>query len=131
MINVDYKRVVGTLNIKCTDGKYHDFRLFDSNCLMACVNFYTNSKGEHYSNLVTFFSGETHLKNCLGLSKGYTSCLDDQTFKLNMAYQPNVDMAKLIMRALAKGKSTCKVECYYEPIVELSQEEIDKFYEGE
>ena len=55
----------------CRDGKEHEFtlNLYCGNALMIATYEYTDEDGADKYDLMWFFTGEEHARNCLGLKK--------------------------------------------------------------
>ena len=68
-LRYDYKSVSGTVTVN-EDGTENTFKWYQGNALMIVVREYEKD-GETYHDLVWFFIGKDHARNCLGLSKGH------------------------------------------------------------
>lgn len=75
----------------------NQYNLYDGNALMiAC--FETNNTYQLYN----FFADKNHMKNCLGLTKGYDNIYEDKEIKLVL--KPNSKSAKTIAEGFIKAK---------------------------
>lgn len=69
MLNVDYKKQIGSVEAMTSKGDFVKCEIYQANCLFAIV--YEKSV------LFGFFSDLEHLKRCLGLRKGYDNICQD------------------------------------------------------
>lgn len=75
----------------------NQYNLYDGNALMiAC--FETNKKYQ----VRDFFTNKDHMKNCLGLTKGFENIHEDREIKLVL--KPNSKSAKTIAESFIKAK---------------------------
>lgn len=85
---------------KVTDERGFVSNLYRGNCFMIAINEFTNNEGIKQYSLAWFFADETHLKNCLGLTKEYKeNSINDyhwKEFELNTEYAETWKFAKLI-----------------------------------
>ena len=83
--------------------------LYRGNCFCIAVNEFENNT----YNLAWFAADESHMKNMLGLTKGYNSCFEDFRIcklRLNTRYKESVKLVTL----LAKAKASVIIELYNE-----------------
>lgn len=96
-----------------TDNRGYTANLYRGNCFMIAVNEFQKDGKDLYS-LAWFFADETHMKNCLGLTKGYEEesykDFNWESFKLNTKYK---EVPKFIS-ALCKANAEIKIELYKE-----------------
>ena len=108
-INWNWNDKMGTV----TDKRGYTANLYRGNCFMIAVNEFTEDGVDRYS-LAWFFADEGHLKNCLGLTKGYgVNLLNDYhwaSFKLNTRYK---EVPKFI-NCLCKAKANVTIELFHE-----------------
>lgn len=112
-VDVNFKRKVGSINIKCNDNKYHTLYLFEGNCDLICCTTYKEN-GEEYHNLAFFISDKNHMKNMVnGVKNGQIKWIfpDTKCIKFNIKYVPNWEYyAKVFV------EQGCKVELYSKEI---------------
>lgn len=92
---------------ECTYSNGHKSNLYRGNCFMIAVNEFDNGT----YNLAWFAADEQHLKNQLGLTKGYDGCFHDfgiVEMKLDTKYKEVAKFLNLIARAHA----CVKIELY-------------------
>ncbi len=65
----DFKCKAGTVT-QVQDGREFTHNFYQGNALMIVTHEYEKD-GEQWYDMMWFFVGEDHAKNCLGLSKGY------------------------------------------------------------
>lgn len=81
--------------------------LYQGNGLAIAIQEFENDT----YNVVWFWADKEHMKNMLGLNKGYDNCMTDwgiKKFRLNTQYKTVSD----IVAALAKAKMTVEIELY-------------------
>lgn len=72
--------------------------LYQGNAYMICIQEHPN---ETYT-LEWFAAGKEHLKNMLGLTKGYNNIIEDwgiKTIRLNLKYKTAPEIASLLIKA--------------------------------
>ena len=100
-LNWEWKDKMGTCTWK--DGK--TCNLYRGNALVIAI--YENGK---YYNLAWFAADETHMKNMLGLTKGYNNIMKDwgiTELELNTEYKETAKIVNLMSKA--KMKITIKL----------------------
>ena len=111
MVTWNWKKKMGSCKWYCNDGTTTKVNIYVGNCLGVFILDYKDeeTKEEKYQ-FVTFFNDEQHLKNCLGLSKGYKEDIMKnriKSLKLNTYYKASLEMGVLF------AKAGYKVELYY------------------
>ena len=91
-----------------TDERGYTSNIYRGNSFMiACHQWEEN--GEKYYSLAWFFADKAHLKNCLGLTKGYEPInYDWVSFRLDTKYKETAEF----VAAVAKAKLKLKIELY-------------------
>lgn len=89
----------------------YTLNLYRGNAFVIALYEWEEEKGDKFYNLHWFAAGEDHMKNMLGLNKGYTNCFKDfgiEEIRLDVNYK---ETAKLV-QMFAKAKLEIKIELY-------------------
>lgn len=119
LINTDQKGFIMALNWQWSDklGEVEGkdgvkLTLYRGNAFCIAIYHY-EKKGEKYYDLAWFAASEDHMKNMLGLNKGYEECFSSfgiETLRLNIERKESIKLVQLI----AKAKQEIKIELYKE-----------------
>lgn len=101
MGEVEYDRITGSY--KCN--------IYQGNALMIII--YEDEKDNTYT-LLNFYVDEAHLKNCLGLTKGYNDNILENRGITKLRLNTKYKSVSKIISLLAKSKMPINIELYYE-----------------
>lgn len=77
-LNWRWEDKIGTWKENAGGSMISEYSIYKCNGLAVVLHEFTNENGTDCYQMHTFFLDEGHLKNMLGLSKGYTeNCLDN------------------------------------------------------
>ena len=108
MLNCDFSKKMGKLEY---DGKVAD--LIWGNCLLVALYRKRNDpkSWDDYWTPPLFFNDEIHMKNCLGLKKGYDDIFEGIDLKI-ILYRNKWDKAELrkVINAFSQRTGTTTIE---------------------
>ena len=111
-VNWSWKHKMGVITCynKRTNSKYK-VNIYGANCLGALIQEFKENGKDMYD-FWGFWNDEKHLKNCLGLTRGYDNLYQDiiVKIKLNVFYKDCVKIATYF------AKANIIVELYYKEI---------------
>ena len=115
-----WKDKCGTATFEATwdNGRLFDVNLYEGNATLIFVNEFIVDGVEKY-NVFSFFADDKHMKNCLGLSKGYENIFDDgndnvlKKIRFNKKKMSASSLNKLVS-AFAKAFDNITIEIYSE-----------------
>lgn len=92
--------------------KEYEYNIYECNGLAVMLYEFIENDTEKYS-MHGFFADENHLKNMLGLNKGYNdNCYDNCFVRLEIK---NCKTAKVLIKNLIKAKFSNKINIIIEP----------------
>lgn len=102
-LNWNWSDKVGELITSDRDGNTYAHSIYSGNAWMIMVDEWIDEKtGANMYNFHNFIADETHLKNCLGLTKGYKNVIKDwgwQELHLSVDYKHTPKIVTAIARA--------------------------------
>lgn len=106
---------LGTAIFSVKDGEDMECSIYQGNAFLIFLNEYKKDNTDYYD-MVTFFVDENHMKNCLGITKGYTTnILNEENFKLKaIELSKNTRYLDKIIKHLVKGFDNIEIKIYTE-----------------
>lgn len=107
-INWQWNDKMGT----CTYTNGYKSNLYRGNAFVIAVNEWTDESGKELYSLAWFAADEQHMKNMLGLTKGYDECWSSFgicELELNVNYKETAKLVALL--AKAKIEVAVKLAC--------------------
>lgn len=120
-VNWSWKEKIGAMYIKQLNKEVGDFKfkvnIYHANCLGALIYDYKDEETkEDMYRFWGFWNDIEHLKNCLGLKKGYDNIYNDNGYQVVLKVKLNVYYKKCLKIADCFAKAGIKVELYYKEI---------------
>lgn len=111
----DWKESVGDATFEVNNEREVRITLYEGNALLIMLQEYQED-GEDMYNMFGFWVDKAHMKNCLGLAKGYDNSYDSdyirlKKIRLNKTKSRNY---KDIITALVKAFDNIEIEIYSE-----------------
>lgn len=82
----DFNEPGGTITFKNGDV----YSWYEGNCLVICLNEFTDEDGIGHYSLQFFFADLEHMKNCCGLTKGHENIFSDNPITEMVINKSNV-----------------------------------------
>ena len=102
-LNWSWSDKVGELTTSDRNGNIYVHNIYSGNAWMIMVDEWVDEKtGSKMYNLHNFICDESHLKNCLGLTKGYKNAVEDwgwQELRLSADYKNTPKIVSAIAKA--------------------------------
>lgn len=120
-VNWSWKEKKGVMYFKQSHPTAGDFKfkvnIYGANCLGALIYDYKDeeTKKDMYE-FFGFWGNLEHLKNCLGLKKGYNNIYNDKGFQVVLKVKLNTYYKNYLKIAECFSKAGIKVELYYKEI---------------
>ena len=102
-LNWSWSDKVGELTTSDRNGNIYVHNIYGGNAWMIIADEWVDEKtGDKMYNIRNFICDELHLKNCLGLTKGYKNAVEDwswQALRLSADYKHTPKIVSAIAKA--------------------------------